>query len=154
MSYSPQSLLAQQKNNIDLYLTFYGVVAQSGFSVLKTNLESIRLFEANLMTAMGDNPGVTSSAELMKRIPLFLQQQTQLLQQLQETALATQIQLNADMQEAINAWNGSTKAVMEVDASTTQYDDVIKKQLDSFAGLMSAWTGVFKESAKVRSAKC
>lgn len=106
------------------------------------------------MTAMGDNPGVTSSAELMKRIPLFLQQQTQLLQQLQETALATQIQLNADMQEAINAWNGSTKAVMEVDASTTQYDDVIKKQLDSFAGLMSAWTGVFKESAKVRSAKC
>lgn len=153
MSYSAQSLLDFQRINMNLYLTLYNLVSCSEIEGAQANLETIRSFQTNLVTTLNDSAGIASGAELIQRVPLLLQQQTQLLQKVQETALSTQMQLGSDINEAMSAWKASTIAAMEVNASNAPFNNILQKQLDSFSGLMSAWTSAFESRKQPRSGK-
>lgn len=153
MSNSPETLLAFQKNNMDLYLTLLDLLSQSELAAVKANLESMKSFETNLFAALKDNAGTTPNVDVVKSFPQFLQQQTQLLQQLQETALASQLQLGTDLRDAMAAWKQNAIAAMEVGNSATPFNTTLQKQLDSYMGLISAWTSAFKSIQQPRSGK-
>lgn len=146
-------LLAFQKNNMDLYLTLLDLLSQSELAAVKANLESMKSFETNLFAALEDNAGTTPNVDVVKSFPQFLQQQTQLLQQLQETALASQLQLGTDLRDAMAAWKQNAIAAMEVGNSATPFNTTLQKQLDSYMGLISAWTSAFKSIQQPRSGK-